>query len=147
VVQGKTSSLTTEGLLSVMKIELWQFKYDFDKEDAQIVIPVLLLALALAFTPLNKVALWSGAVGYYALYFFLKLGLVVLNDLHLKFHFRCPHCKSRDVIEQGYQNYHSDVPYKWHLCNHCGETSIQLLNGRLIKPGPGRGALEGITEK
>jgi hypothetical protein len=112
VVQGKTSSLTTEGLLSVMKIELWQFKYDFDKEDAQIVIPVLLLALALAFTPLNKVALWSGAVGYYALYFFLKLGLVVLNDLHLKFHFRCPHCKSRDVIEQGYQNYHSDVPYK-----------------------------------
>lgn len=123
-----------------MKIKLWQFEYDFDKDDAKIVIPVLLLALGLSFTPLNKSALWSGAVVYYALYFFLKPFFGAVKDLWLRFHFRCPHCKSRDVFEQGLAEYHGDVPYYWHLCNHCGETSILLLNGRLVKPGPGRGA-------
>jgi hypothetical protein len=127
-----------------MKIKLWQFEYDFDKDDAKIVIPVLLLTLGLAFTPINKSALWSGAVAYYLLYFFLKPFFVGLKNLfapvqHWLF-FRCPHCKSRDVFEQGYQEYHGDVPYAWHLCNHCGETSILLNNGRLIKPGPGQGA-------
>lgn len=123
-----------------MKIKLWQLEYDFDKDDAKIVIPVLLLALGLAFTPINKSALWSGAVTYYLLYFFLKRFFLALNDLRLRFHFRCPHCKSRDVFEQGYETYHSDVPYQWHLCNRCGETSILLLNGRLVKPGPGKAA-------
>jgi hypothetical protein len=84
-----------------MKIKLLQFEYDFDKEDAKIVVPVLLLTLGLAFTPLKKAMLWSGAVTYYALYFFLKPFVSALNDLWLKFHFRCPHCKSRDVFEQG----------------------------------------------
>lgn len=130
-----------------MKIKLWQFEYDFDKDDAKIVIPVLLLALGLAFTPLNKSALWSGAVVYYLLYFFLKPGISGLKDhlvapIHHWLFFRCPYCKSRDVFLQGYQGYHSDEFYGWHLCNHCGETLILLNNGRLIKPGPGRGAKE-----
>lgn len=127
-----------------MKIKLWQFEYDFDKEDAQIVIPVLLLALGLAFTPLNKSWLWSGAVVYYALYFFLKPSISALHDLWLKFHFRCPHCKSRAVVYRGMNNYHGDVPYDWYLCNHCGEDSIYLniSNKRLVKPGPGRGKVE-----
>lgn len=127
-----------------MKIELWQFKYDFDKEDAKIVIPVLLLTLGLAFTPINKAVLWSGAVVYYALYFFLKPVITTFNDLRSKFHWRCPHCKSRDVILQGMNNYHGDVPYDWYLCNHCGETSIHLnvSSGRLVKPGPGKGMVE-----
>jgi hypothetical protein len=127
-----------------MKIELWQFKYDFDKDDAKIVIPVLLLALGVAFVPINKLALWSGAVVYYALYFFLKPIFTGLNDRWQKIHFCCPHCKSRDVILQGMNNYHGDVPYDWYLCNHCGETSIHLnlSSGRLVKPGPGRGAKE-----
>jgi hypothetical protein len=131
-------------LCTAVKIELWQFKYDFDKDDAKIVIPVLLLALGLAFTPLNKSWLWAGAVVYYALYFFLKPGLGALNDLRLKFLFRCAHCKSRDIILQGMNNYQGDVPYDWYLCNHCGETSIHLnvSSGRLVKPGPGKNAKE-----
>jgi hypothetical protein len=127
-----------------MKMELLQWKFEFDKDDAKIVIPVLLLLLALTLTPLNKVALWSGAVAYYALYFFLKPSISALKDLYLKFHFRCSHCKSRDIILQGMNNYQGDVPYDWYLCNHCGETSIHLnlSSGKLVKPGPGRGVRE-----
>lgn len=130
-----------------MKIKLWQWEYDFDRGDAEIVVPLTLLTLGLAFTPLNKASLWIGAVAYYALYFFLKPSLNALkNELLVPIRqwlfFRCPHCKSRDLFEQGLQEYHSDVPYYWHLCNHCGETSILLPNGRLIKPGPGRGVKE-----
>jgi hypothetical protein len=129
-------------LCTAMKIELWQFKYDFDKDDAKIVIPVLLLALGLAFTPINKAWLWSGAVVYYALYFFLKPSVGALTEAITRFRFRCPYCKSREVFLQGYEGYHSDEQYAWHLCNHCGETLILLHNGRLIKPGPGKGATE-----
>jgi hypothetical protein len=134
-----------------MKIKLWQFEYDFDKDDAKIVIPVLLLTLGLAFTALNKSALWLGAVAYYALYFFLKPFFLVLKDhifapvRHWLF-FRCPYCKSRDIFEQGLQEYHGDMPYYYHLCNHCGETSILLLNGRLIKSVVGEGAKELATK-
>ncbi|GEM_PF-3463794 len=125
-----------------MKIKFWQFEYDFDKEDAKIVIPVLLLVLGLVFTPINKSVLWLGAAAYYLLYFFVKPFFATLNNLRSKFQLRCPHCKSRDIIFQGLDNYHGDVPYDWFLCNHCGETSILLNNGRLVKPGPGRGARE-----
>jgi hypothetical protein len=82
-------------------MKLLQWEFEFDKDDAKIVIPFLLLLLALILTPLNKVVLWSGALVYYALYFFLKPSISALRDLYLKFHFRCPHCKSRDVILQG----------------------------------------------
>lgn len=123
-----------------MKIKLWQFEYDFDKEDAKIAVPVLLLVLGLAFTPINKSALWVGAVSYYLLYFFLPplvRGVSSLcQQIHHWFVFRCPYCKSRDVFLQGYQGYHSDEQYAWHLCNHCGKTLI-LVNEKLIKPGPG----------
>jgi hypothetical protein len=48
-----------------MKIKLWQFEYDFDQKDAQIVLPVLLLVLGLVFTSFNKEVLWGGTVAYY----------------------------------------------------------------------------------
>ena len=130
-----------------MKIKLWQWEYDFDRSDAEIVIPLALLLLGLAFTPLNKPWLWGGAVAYYALYFFLKPSLNALKNQVLVpigswLFFRCPYCKSRDIFEQGLQEYHGDVPYYYHLCNHCGETSILLPNGRLIKAEVGVGAKE-----
>lgn len=128
-----------------MKIKLWQFEYDFDKEDAKIVVPVLLLVLGLVFTPINKSALWLGTVAYYLLYFFLRPLVTGAGALFQRLHhwlvFRCPYCKSREVFLQGYQGYHSDEQYAWYLCNHCGETLI-LVNERLIKPGPGKGVRE-----
>ena len=92
--------------------------------------------LCLSFTQLNKEALWVGAVAYYVLYFFLKPCLLAMAELFGRSRnwllFRCPYCKSREVILQGYQGYHSDEHYAYYLCNHCRETSV-LVNDRLIK--------------
>lgn len=135
-------------------MKLLQWEFEFDKDDAKIVIPVLLLLLALTLTPLNKVVLWSGAVIYYLLYFFLKPTLRALKDevfapVHQWLIFRCPHCKSRDIFQQGLAEYHGDVPYYWHMCNHCGETSIFINspNERFIKPGPGEGKLKELRKE
>jgi hypothetical protein len=123
-----------------MKIKLWQWEYDFDKEDAKIVVPMILLLLGLVYTELKKEVLWSGAVGYYFLYFFLKPCFLTLEQLfgrlRLRLLFRCPYCKSREVILQGYQGYHSDEHYAYYLCNRCRETSV-LFNDRLIKAARG----------
>jgi hypothetical protein len=40
-----------------MKIELWQREFDFDKEDAETVVPLVLLLLGMVFTQLNKARL------------------------------------------------------------------------------------------
>ena len=119
-----------------MKIKLWQWGCDFDRDDAKIVVPLLLLLLGLAFTPFNKAWLWVGGVGYYLLYFFLKPCILgakrVLANFYHWWIFRCPYCKSREVILQGYQGYHSDEQYAFHMCNQCRETSV-LVNEKLIK--------------
>lgn len=119
-----------------MKIKLWQLEYDFDKEDAKVVVPLILLTLGLAFTQLNKLVLLCAAVAYYLLYFFLERGLRVFGELLSRLRawlfFKCPWCKSREVFLQGYQGYHSDEQYAFHLCNDCRKTSV-LVNNRLIK--------------
>lgn len=124
-----------------MKIKLWQWEYEFDKEDAKIVVPLILLLLGLTLTPLNKVWLWVGAVAYYLLYFFLKpCGSLLASSfgaVHHWFIFRCPYCRSREVVEQGLQEYKGDIPYYFHICNRRHETSV-LVNDRLIKATPRR---------
>jgi hypothetical protein len=119
-----------------MKIKLWQFEYDFDQKDAQVVLPVLLLVLGLAFTHFNKEVLWGATVVYYLLYFFLKPAFSAIQELSTRFlswhRFRCPACKSRELIMQGYQGYHSDEHYAYYLCNRCHETVV-LVGERLLK--------------
>jgi len=126
-----------------MKIKLWQWGYEFDRQDAEIVVPLALLVLGLAFTHLNKEILWSGAAGYYLLYFFLKSFLVELRKhiwmpLHQWLFYRCAYCKSRDVFLQGYQGYHSDEHYAYHLCNRCWGASIEVRNNKLMKSSVGK---------
>lgn len=122
-----------------MKFKLWQMGYEFDKADAELVFPLILLIFGLTLTPLNKTWLWAGVVAYYLLYFFLKpfvQGLVgFFGKVHHWTTFRCPYCKSREVILQGYQGYHSDSQHSYYLCKQCGETSV-LVNERLIKANP-----------
>jgi len=119
-----------------MKIKLWQWEFDFDKDDAKILIPLALLLLGLIYTQIKKDTLWAGAVAYYFMYFFLKQIFVTLRAyltvLRSWFLARCPYCKSRELILQGYQGYHSDEHYAYHLCNHCNKTSV-LVNRRLLK--------------
>lgn len=125
-----------------MKFKLWQWEYEFDKEDGELVFPLILLILGLAFTPLNKTWLWLGAVAYYLLYFFLKPFVVGLGRLFGKLHhwiiYRCPYCKSREIILQGYQGFRgSDEQYTYCICNQCRETSVLVhQTGRLIKANP-----------
>lgn len=85
-----------------MKFKLWQWEYEFDKEDAEIVIPLVLLVLGLAFTPLNKAALWLGGAAYYLLFFFGKKCVVGLRKIQHWRSFRCPYCKSHDVVRTGF---------------------------------------------
>jgi hypothetical protein len=122
-----------------MKIKLWQWEYDFDKEDAKIVVPLILVLLGLTLTQLRKDALLGGAVAFYLLYFFLPPCLLTLKELFARMRhwlvFRCPYCKSREIILQGYQEYNSDEQYAYHLCNSCRQTSV-LVNDRLITTNP-----------
>ena len=55
-----------------MKIKLWQFEYDFDRDDAKVVVPIALLLIAIAATTLDPVWLLASVATYYLLYFFLK---------------------------------------------------------------------------
>lgn len=124
-----------------MKFKLWHWEYEFDRGDAEVVFPLILLILGLTLTPLNKIWLWGGTVGYYLLYFFVKRFFVGLKKLVVEFQhwrsFRCPYCRSRDIFLQGYQGYHSDEQYAIHLCNDCKETSVLVHHsGRLIKANP-----------
>jgi hypothetical protein len=118
-----------------MKIKLWKWEYDFDKEDAKIVVPLILLLLGLTLTQLRKDALLGGVAAYYLLYFFLPPSARALKQLSARlWHwlvFKCPYCKSREIILQGYQGYNSDEQYAYHICNRCRETSV-LVNNRLI---------------
>lgn len=123
-----------------MKIKFGQWgEYDFDKDDAKIVVPLILLLLGLTVTPLRKDWLIGGAAAYYLLYFFLPPLFGAFGELFTRmrhyFAFRCPHCKSHEVVLQGYQGFNSDEQYAYHFCNRCQETSI-LVNDRLIAPTP-----------
>ena len=90
-----------------MKMKLLKWEYEFDKDDAQIVVPLVLLLLGLTLTPLNKTVVWSGGVAYYLLYFFLPPCFLAFNKLSARvrhwFAFRCPYCKSHEIILQGMQ--------------------------------------------
>jgi hypothetical protein len=123
-----------------VKIKFGQWgEYDFDKEDAKIVVPLIMLLLSLTLTPIRKDALIGGVAAYYLLYFFLPPCFQTLKKLfawmrHWWF-FRCPYCKSHEVVLQGYQEFNSDELYAYHFCNRCRKTSI-LVADRLIAPTP-----------
>lgn len=128
-----------------MKIKLWQWEYDFDKDDAKIVVPLILLLLALAFTQLRKDWLLGGVTAYYLLYFFLPPCFAAIKKLLAKIHhwrtFRCPYCKSRDLILQGMAEFHGDIPYDHYFCNRCRETSVfvnTLGLDKMIAPTPSK---------
>jgi DNA-directed RNA polymerase subunit M/transcription elongation factor TFIIS len=128
-----------------MKIKVWQLEYDFDKEDAKIVVPLILLVFGLSLTPLRKDWLIGGAAAYYLLYFFLSPIFVAVKQLQVRarhwFRFRCPYCKSREIILQGMQEFHGDIPYDHYFCNRCRETSVYVNTAgieKMIAPTPSK---------
>ena len=114
-----------------MKIKIGNWgEYEFDKEDARIVVPLILLVLALFLTPLRKEVLLGAALAYYFLYFFLPPTFLAIKKLFAKLHhwrtFRCPYCKSHELILQGLQEFHGDIPYDHYFCHRCRETSVYV---------------------
>jgi hypothetical protein len=114
-----------------MKIKFGQWgEYDFDKDDARIVVPLILLLLCLTLTPLRREFLIGGAAACYFLYFFLPPTFLAINKLFARLHhwrtFRCPYCKSHELILQGMQEFHGDIPYDWYFCHRCRETSVYV---------------------
>jgi hypothetical protein len=123
--------------------------FEFDRDDAVIVIPIILLLVSFA-TPLAK--LWP-FVGFAAYYLVLLLVWKLMEPfkklckwVHMKWFYRCAYCKSREIFLQGYQGYHSDEHYGYWLCNQSGETSIHI-GDRFIKSQIQRKALAKADEE
>lgn len=115
-----------------MKIKLWQFEYDFDRDDAKIVVPVILLLVAIATTSLNPLWLLGLTAAYYLLYFFLLDTVEAIKFYFAKKKMRCPKCGNRKIFLQGYQEYKSDAHHPFYFCDSCQTTSI-LTDGGLLK--------------
>lgn len=129
-----------------MKIKIGSWAdYDFDKEDAKIAVPLILLLLGLTLTPLRKEWLLAGVTAYYAAYFFLPPSYAAIKKLFARIHhwrtFRCPYCKSHELILQGIQEFHGDIPYDWYFCHRCRESSVYVNTfgaEKMIAPNPSK---------
>jgi len=115
-----------------MRIRFWQFEYDFDRDDAKIVVPIILLLVAISVTDLSPLWLLTTIVAYYLLYFFAMDLAGIVKDCWSRRKMRCPNCKNRKIFLQGYQGYKSDEQYAYYFCDHCKTTSI-LTDGGLLK--------------
>ena len=109
-----------------MKLKFWQFEYDFDKEDAKIVIPIILLALCLGVTHFNKELLLSLTAAYYILYFYLATCIEKTSSVLARAFFRCPYCKGHEMLFYTVV-WISDIGgYDSYICNLCGKKSIHI---------------------
>jgi DNA-directed RNA polymerase subunit RPC12/RpoP len=118
-----------------MKLKFWQGEFEFDKDDAQIVIPIILLLLSFA-TPLPKVWMLVGFAVYYSILFFGGKLVELVKRWFVKRSYRCPYCKSLYTIVLGMREYLGDCPYYFYKCNNCGQESIDV-DGTLVEPSSG----------
>jgi|ERR1051326_8623519 len=114
-----------------MKLKLWHFEYEFDRDDAKIVVPTILLLLGVLVTKISPEILLALAAIYYVLYFFLTDALAAARGYIAKLKMRCPNCKNRKIILQGYDGYKSDECYPYYFCDACKTTSILTEAGLL----------------
>ena len=116
-----------------MKLKFWQGEFEFDKDDAVIVIPIILLLLSFA-TPLPKVWLLVGFATYFAVLFFGGKLVQPFKKLYVKWAYRCPWCRSSSMVVLGLENYLGDCPFYFYRCNDCGKEAVQV-DDKLVKPG------------
>ena len=114
-----------------MKIKFWQFEYDFDRDDAKVIVPMILLLAAISATSLNPLWLLGSATIYYLLYFFLMDAVEVIKAYVERRKMRCPKCRNRKIFLQGYQGYRSDEHHAYYFCDSCKTTSILTDGGML----------------
>ncbi|HXW70323.1 MAG TPA: hypothetical protein VEK34_02590 [Methylocella sp.] len=119
-----------------MKIKFWHLEYDFDKDDAKIVIPIVLLLIAVTTTSISPAILIGASVIYFFSYFFVEDLIKKIIGAIPKAPLKCPKCKNRKIVLQGYQGYKSDEQYPYYLCTHCDTTSILTEGGLLDISNP-----------
>jgi hypothetical protein len=78
-----------------MKLKFWRFEYEFDRDDAKVVVPTILLLLGVIFTKIDPSILLALAAVYYLLYFFSAGATTAIKGHVAKLKMRCPHCKNR----------------------------------------------------
>ena len=115
-----------------MKIKAWQFEYEFDRDDAKIVIPIVLLLTAISATAVNPMWWLATLTIYCLLYFFAGTAIDAARTFLAKRNMRCPSCKNRKIFLQGYQGYKSDEQYPYYFFDSCETTAI-LTDGGLLK--------------
>ena len=118
-----------------MKFKFATTELEFDRDDAKIAVPLVLLGLAMAFTPLPKLWLVIGAAVYYLFLLFLMEPLTKLvQSVHKKRQYRCPYCRSPYTVMICLDNYIGDSPYYFYRCNDCGGDSV-FIDDQLREPG------------
>lgn len=115
-----------------MKLKFWQGEFEFDRDDAVIVVPIILLLLSFA-TPLPSVWLLVGFGTYYAVLFFAGKLVQPLKKWFEMRGYRCPYCKSPYTVVLGLNDYLGECPYYFYKCNDCGQESIEM-HGSLVEP-------------
>lgn len=116
-----------------MKLKIWQLgEFEFDRDDARIIVPILLLVLLLFTAPVALAWVLPAAAVYYLLLLFWKDVASALERYQDWRRMRCPKCKNRKIYLQGYQEYNSTELYPYYFCDNCNTTSI-LTGGGLLE--------------
>ncbi|MGB9369478.1 MAG: hypothetical protein WCE79_26065 [Xanthobacteraceae bacterium] len=117
----------------MMKLKLWQLgEFEFGRDDAKIIVPLILLLLVLLAAPVHLVWVLPIAAVYYLLLFFWKDVAAAVERFRQWQRMRCPKCKNRKIYLQGYQGYNSDEQHPHYFCENCKTTSI-LTGGGLLE--------------
>jgi DNA-directed RNA polymerase subunit RPC12/RpoP len=121
-----------------MKFKIWKFaEISFGKDDAEIVIPFLLM-LSLAYYKVYNpsVIIISGCLYYLTYFIFPKIKEPIKSIIRKINCMKCPKCRSKSIIYQGMGEYRGDVPYNYYLCMICGSTFIDAINVLIITHDP-----------
>ena len=73
-----------------MKIKFWNFEYDFDRDDAKVVVPILLMVIAISVSSVNPLWWLTAAAAYYVLYFFSGSAVEAIRGYIAKRKMRMP---------------------------------------------------------
>jgi hypothetical protein len=116
-----------------MKFKFGQIgETEFDREDAKIAIPLILLLLDMAVATFSKGRIFVTPIVYYLWLFF---GREWIHRIMKKFtvwrHYRCPRCKSHETLFLGLKDYCGNR-YTWYECNSCHRRLIEA-NERLLE--------------
>lgn len=117
-----------------MKFKFWKSEFEFDGDDAKVVVPIILLLIAVLATNLDPIWLIGSLAIYFVLYFLWDDAVSAIKQFISNRNMRCPKCKNRKIILQGYQPYKSDEHYPYYFCDSCKTTSI-LTDGGLLEIG------------